>query len=1080
MNELDLFAAAIALVEPAERAALLERECAGRPDLRVRLDELLDAHFRPEPLLDRRSLDQTGDHSATEIGDAPRENEPVVDATLDPTGFAQTGDRPATGVVIQHNRGKAEQAGVVIGGKYTLVEVVGEGGMGSVWRAKQTVPVKRFVAVKLIKAGMDSRQVLTRFEAERQALALMDHPNIAKVLDAGATEEGRPYFVMELVRGIPLTDYCDRHRLGLPERLALFRQICSAVQHAHQKGIIHRDLKPSNILVESHDDRPVPKVIDFGLAKATSGLQLSEHSLYSAFGSVAGTPLYMSPEQATFNAIDVDTRADIYSLGVILYELLTGSTPIERGTFKKAALDEMLRMIREVEPPTPSSRISSSDTLPSLAANRHAEPARLSRFVRGDLDWIVMKALAKERSRRYESAIGLANDIERFTNDEPVSAGPPTASYRFRKFVRRNRGQVVAATLIVASLVCGVLGTTLGLFKAKQQASLAAVRLAVANKRLQQKDKANEILLSIFRDLNPRGHEAAALPLSDRLGRSLDIATAELEGDATDDPLSVARLQMILGESQFVLGYPEKAIALAARARATLATRLGSSHADTLTSANDLAAGYSAVGKLDLAIQLFKETLALRETKLGRDHPETLVSMNKLAECYLVDGNLDLALPLIIETFGLMKANLGPDDRTTLTCMKNLGTAYFDAGKPELAIPIAVEALALARAKYGSDDPEALVMMNLLSRGYLVAGKFDLAVPLLEKALILGRTKLGPVHPETLTSMSNLAECYRTINKLDLAVPLLEEVVLLTKVKLGPKHRDTLIGMNNLALGYKFSGKTDLALSMEEEILALRRVVLGPNHPETLASLVNLAVTCRLTGKFDRAIVLADQAIKLQAAKSGTDHPDTWLAKGIQGINYMEVGRFEEAIPLLEGAHQMRHKNAAMRAAASYLVDTYARAGRPVEAATLARDMLAERSPDAPAESLQRAVLLGHVAIGLLAAKAWDEVEPILRECLTIREKTEPDAWTTFHTKSLLGAALLGRKQFTESEPLLKLGYEGIKQRADKIPPQGKIRLTQALDRLIELYTATNKPDKVKTWRAEREKYPEAKPEGKK
>ena len=316
----------------------------------------------------------------------------------------------------------------MIAGRYKLRQEIGEGGMGSVYLAEQFQPVKRMVALKLIKPGMDTRNVLARFGSERQALALMDHPHIAKVLDAGSTEQGRPFFVMELVKGIPITDYCDQHRLGLPERLALFRQVCSAVQHAHQKGIIHRDLKPSNILVEAHDDKPVPKVIDFGLAKATGGLKLTEQSLYTAFGGVAGTPLYMAPEQASFNALDVDTRADIYALGVILYELLTGSTPIRRETFQAAAMDEMLRVIREDEPPTPSSRLSTSDALPSLAATRHIDPTRLSRFVRGDLDWIVMKALAKERQRRYDSAIGLANDLERFANDEPVSAGPPTVA----------------------------------------------------------------------------------------------------------------------------------------------------------------------------------------------------------------------------------------------------------------------------------------------------------------------------------------------------------------------------------------------------------------------------------------------------------------------------------------------------------------------------------------------------------------------------------------------------------------------------------------------------------------------------
>ena len=348
----------------------------------------------------------------------------------------------------------------IIADRYKIRQEIGEGGMGTVYLAEQLRPVRRQVALKLIKRGMDSRNVLARFESERQALALMEHPHIARVLDAGTTADGRPLFVMELVKGIPITEYCDAHRLDLNARLELFRQVCSAVQHAHQKGIIHRDLKPSNVLVESHDDRPVPKIIDFGLAKATSGMRLTEQSLFTAFGSVAGTPLYMAPEQASFNALDIDTRADIYALGVILYELLTGTTPIARESIQRAAIDEMLRVIREVEPPTPSSRISTSKALPSLAASRQVEPARLSRLVRGDLDWIVMKALAKERERRYASAIGLADDVERYLNHEPVSAGPPTAAYRLRKFVRRNRAQVTAAALVLLALMLGVVGTT--------------------------------------------------------------------------------------------------------------------------------------------------------------------------------------------------------------------------------------------------------------------------------------------------------------------------------------------------------------------------------------------------------------------------------------------------------------------------------------------------------------------------------------------------------------------------------------------------------------------------------------------
>ena len=339
--------------------------------------------------------------------------------------------------------------------------------MGAVWIAQQIEPVKRKVALKLIKPGMDSQSMLARFEAERQALALMDHPHIAKVLDGGLTEAGRPFFVMEYVKGVPITEYCDAARLSVTERLGLFVQVCQAVQHAHQKGIIHRDLKPSNILVALYDGTPVPKVIDFGLAKAVQQ-PLTERTLHTALETVVGTPLYMSPEQAQLNNLDVDTRTDIYSLGVLLYELLTGTTPLEKHRFKEAAWDEVRRVLREEEPPRPSARLSTTETLPSVAACRQSEPARLTKLVRGELDWIVMKALAKERSRRYETANGLARDLERYLSDEPVEARPPSVGYRLRKFLKRHKGPVLAAAVLLLALLAGMVGTTWGLVRADQ------------------------------------------------------------------------------------------------------------------------------------------------------------------------------------------------------------------------------------------------------------------------------------------------------------------------------------------------------------------------------------------------------------------------------------------------------------------------------------------------------------------------------------------------------------------------------------------------------------------------------------
>jgi serine/threonine protein kinase len=336
-------------------------------------------------------------------------------------------------------------------GSYTLLEQIGEGGMGTVWMAQQTEPVKRLVAVKVIKAGMDSKQVIARFEAERQALALMDHANIARVLDGGTTGAGRPYFVMDLVKGVPITRYCDEHHLTPRQRLELFLPVCQAIQHAHQKGIIHRDLKPSNVLVALYDGKPVPKVIDFGVAKA-AGQPLSEKTLVTGFGNIVGTLEYMSPEQAEVNQLDIDTRSDIYSLGVLLYELLTGSPPFTRKELEKAGMLEMLRVIREQEPSKPSTKLSTAEGLPTLAANRGTEPAKLTKLVRGELDWIVMKALEKDRNRRYETANGFAMDVQRYLADEAVQACLPSVSYRLRKWTRRHRPVLLAAAALVAVL----------------------------------------------------------------------------------------------------------------------------------------------------------------------------------------------------------------------------------------------------------------------------------------------------------------------------------------------------------------------------------------------------------------------------------------------------------------------------------------------------------------------------------------------------------------------------------------------------------------------------------------------------
>jgi serine/threonine protein kinase len=792
--------------EPAARAHLLESGCGDDPGLRAEVERLLRAHERMGSFQDRA---------------------PPLDGMV---------DAPLT-----------ERAGSVIG-PYKLIEPIGEGGMGVVFMAEQTHPVRRLVALKLLKPGLDTRRVTARFEAERQALAMMDHPHIAKVLDGGATSRsvenegepaegsgsGRPYFVMELVKGVPITRFCDERRLTPRQRLALFIPVCQAVQHAHQKGIIHRDLKPSNVLVALYDDKPVPKVIDFGIAKAV-GEPLTERTLHTGFGAMVGTIEYMSPEQAAFNQLDVDTRSDVYSLGVLLFELLTGTTPLEHAQVVESGVLEALRIIREEEVPTLKSRLSKTRELAVISANRATQPEQLTRLVTGEVDWIVMKALEKDRERRYQTAAELAADIERYLGDQPVQAFPPSAAYRLKKFVRRHRMMVGAGLAVLLALVVGLAGTTWGLWTAVEQRRLAAANEAKAiraaqaelNARLaaQQSEADTEDVLGFiesrlfaaFRPERTAGGLGREASLREAVERSLPFVAESF----SDRPLVEARLRMTLAISYSHLGEAEQAELHCKRARDLYTAELGPHHAKTLSALNNLAICYRSLGRFEESLALHEETLALRRLHLPLNDADTLNSMTNVANALFSLHRYEEALALREEVLALSAKGRGPKHRETLRCMTNLATSL------------------------------------------LATNRLDEGLELLRRTLDLQAESLGANDPDLLTTRQNLASCLRDLGRADEAVVHDQEVLRVALEVFGPGHWMTVNSTINLGNSLAVLGRHDEALPLRETAVERMRARYGPGHPLTLGCLWNLASNLADVGRFDEALKACEECLML-------------------------------------------------------------------------------------------------------------------------------------------------------------------------------------------------------------------------
>ena len=854
-------------------------------------------------------------------------------------------------------------------GPFKILKVLGIGGMGAVYLAEQVQPVRRQVALKLIKLGMNTREVVGRFDNERQALALMSHPHIAQVFEAGAADDGRPYFVMEHVPGDPITDFCDSRRMTVRERLALFSKVCDAVQHAHQKGVIHRDLKPSNILVLVVDGRPAPKIIDFGVAKATDQ-RLAERAISTEDGRIVGTPEYMSPEQAGMDSLDIDTRSDIYSLGAILYELLTGAQPFDSEELRKLPYDEIRRRIREEDPRKPSTRLSElARGGGEVARRRQAGGGALKRLLKGDLDWIVMKALEKDRTRRYATASELSADIARHLRSEPVLAGPPTRTYRLGKFVRKHKGAVMGGMAVAVALLAGMAMSAALYVRAdrerddavrarqaeakehaeaeRQRGAAEAARGEAERQRevaeaarsdaLDQREAAvkeanrataiSNFLLRVLKSADPaRGGREV------KVADALDGAARSIDADLAGHPEAMALLHGTIGLAYQNLGIYDKA---EPHLRSCLEIRrrvLGADHPRTMEAASHLALLLGDRGDLEEAGGLFREVLADRIRVLGEDDPETLAARSNLGAALQAQGRLAEAEPILRQVLEDRRRTFGDDDPETLKFLNNLATLLQDRGELSAAESLLRQAMEAHRRVLGAEHSDTLASTGNLAALLTDLGKLAEAESLSRGVLEDCRRVLGESHPRTMIAMNNLVTLFMAQGKLDEAEPLSRRSLARFREILGEEHPHTQAAMLNYGGLLLRLGRLSRAEPFLRQALKASRRILGEDHPRTFVAMYTLSLLLRRKGKMDEAESLSRRALAGSRAALSDDHPDTLQAAEGYGALLLDLGRHDEAEPPLLRAYQGLHTafgpdHERTRKAIEKLIDLYSSRG---------------------------------------------------------------------------------------------------------------------------------------------------------
>ncbi len=921
-------------------------------------------------------------------------------------------------------------------GEYTILGLIGEGGMGSVYKAEQRTPIQRIVAIKIIKLGMDTREVIARFESERQALALMNHPNVAKVLEAGATETGRPYFVMEYVQGEPITAFADQRKLTVKERLELFDQACQAVQHAHQKAIIHRDLKPSNILVTVQDGRPWVKVIDFGVAKAMDARR-TELTLFTETGQLVGTPEYMSPEQADPAVLqDIDTRSDVYSLGVVLYELLSGGLPFDPKSLRSAGYHEIQRIIRDVDPPRPSTRLSKlGDVAQQIAQCRQMPLESLSKQLKRELEWIPLKAMRKDRGQRYATATELSQDIHNYLESRPLRAGPESTAYRFRKFLRRNKRGVAASAAMLVLLIGGIAATAWQAVRATR--AEASIRAEQARTLEQKRDAenahrsaraVNDFLLNMLSQADPshsRGQKVTVL-------EALDAAAVKIATSFVQQPLPEAAVRIALAETYTELSRPDLALPHAKAAVDLRSRELGSDHPQTLQAKEILGYVLKKQGKFGEAEVLDREAAAGLRRQLGDDHPEALTAVSDLAVLLQSMGKYPEAETLHRDVLTRRRRVLGNTDKATLQSLNNLGSILSQQNKNDEAEALYREGLKGLETGLGHDHPDTLKIMHNLATLLLDEGKFDQAEPLFREVLDVSRRVLGEDHVDTLVSVEALADLLRTQGKLAEAEPLYRQVVARAKRALGEDHPATLAYTCNLSLLLQEMGKSSEAEPLYRDVIERQRRLLGPEHPSTLTTMGNLALSLQSRGQNAEAEELYRFVLEGRRRALGPDHPDTLGT--LQGMNMIlrDQGKYAEAEPLcrelVEKCKKVigpEHPNTLK--SMNMLATVLQSEGKLAEAEQVFRDVLEARRRILGEEHPGTLSSLHNLALVFLAKSEPANAEPILRDATTrMRKVLGPEHPQTLSTSYTFAAALEKLDRWDEALPITKELFEQV------------------------------------------------------